>query len=610
MLAQQPLHPHRSQLALPLLFLILLLGACQPPTQPAPVELVISPTATIEPAPIKPTTVEPTVVDNITPAGDPTPVPPDAEGMIIQPPTTAESIVSTSSFRQDPTCSDTFVATALDHITMVPGGNTVQMFEANGGGVAINDLDGDGKLDIVLANHRDPNTILWNEGLDPARQLRFKTQRMEHGDSRGVTIVDVDGDGLLDIVFSRRVSAPNFWRNLGARQFEQVTLAGVTKPLYAIDWGDIDQDGDLDLVGGTYDAALLAQFGQEFLNSAKAGVYLYMQNSDSFSEQPLALNAQALALILVDFNNDQRLDIFVGNDFGVPDYAWQRNEPNALNPWQPIELPIMSHSSMSYAAADIDNNGTLELFTTDMKPYANDADTMAAWQPVIESMAATDLDTDPQIQANVLRESRFFDKAPELGIGASGWSWSGKFGDLDQDGFVDLYIVNGMIEATTFAHLPEHELLEKNQALRSNSGSGFFPAPEWNLGSVESGRGMSMADIDGDGDLDIVVNNLRGPAQFFENQLCLGSSLLIDLKWTDSPNPYALGTQLRLSTTDGQHYYRRVNAASGYLSGDPTQVHFGFANQARLAGIEVIWPDGARSIVTDLKPNTRVEITR
>lgn len=121
---------------------------------------------------------------------------------------------------------------------------------------------------------------------------------------------------------------------------------------------------------------------------------------------------------------------------------------------------------------------------------------------------------------------------------------------------------------------------------------------------------MSMADIDGDGDLDIVVNNLRGPAQLFENQLCEGRSLIVDLRWDGSQNPYAIGALLRLSTAEGEVYQRRINTASGYLSGDPTQVHFGFARGVELTKIEVVWPDGERSEVTELLPNSRLTLWR
>jgi hypothetical protein len=137
----------------------------------------------------------------------------------------------------------------------------------------------------------------------------------------------------------------------------------------------------------------------------------------------------------------------------------------------------------------------------------------------------------------------------------------------------------------------------------------FRPAPEWNLGSLASGRGMMMADLDGDGDLDIVVNNLRTSAQLFENQLCTGDSLQVDLRWPGSGNTRAIGAQLRLYT-DGEVYTRDVRATSGYLSGDPARIHFGFPTTASLQRVEILWPDGAVSRIDQLGPQTLVEVTR
>ena len=501
-------------------------------------------------------------------------------------------------------CNGNFVAHTLDHITSVPGGNDVRMFEANGGGVAINDLDGDGDLDIVLANHAGANSILWNDGAQ-----QFRREPLGEGDARAANIVDLDGDGWLDIVFTRTSSAPNYWRNLGHGRFARELLHGVDKPLYAINWADLDRDGDLDFVAATYDAALLATFGHEFLSSNQAGVYVYTNDDGTFRAQRLVEQAQALALALVDLNGDGRLDIQVGNDFAVPDFVWYWSADGWL-PQEPYDTT--THSTMSLDFADIDNNGRRELFASDMHPYQEDSETMAAWEPVMGAMMDDPHPPDdPQTMANVLQMgdgASWHDAAGALGIAATGWSWSSKFGDLDQDGFVDLYVVNGFIEKNTFAHLPDHELVEENQVFRNEAGTGFQPMPRWNLGATGSGRGMSMADLDGDGDLDIVVNNLRGPAQLFENQLCRGASLQVDLFWPGSGNERAIGAALVLHRGDNS-YYRDVKAASGYLSGDPARIHFGLPDGADLR-LEIVWPDGKTSRVDDPRPNSLVTVTR
>jgi len=220
---------------------------------------------------------------------------------------------------------------------------------------------------------------------------------------------------------------------------------------------------------------------------------------------------------------------------------------------------------------------------------------------------------DPQRMENTLQVQgqggKFENLAYTRGIDATGWSWSGKLGDLDQDGFLDIYVVNGMIAADLLHYLPTHELVEANQALHNDGTGNFTPMPDWGLGSTRSGRGMSMADMDGDGDLDIVVNNLSGAAQLFENQLCGGESLAVDLRQPGTENPFAIGTIAILHTSLGD-LRRDVRVASGYLSGDPTRLHFGFPAGTTLERLEIQWPDGAVSEVTDLAVHTLLTVTR
>jgi hypothetical protein len=478
------------------------------------------------------------------------------------------------------------------------------MFEGNGSGVAIDDLDGDSRPEIVLANSYGANTILWNTG-----GLAFRTERMAQGDSRAINLVDADGDGLLDLVFTRRQAAPSYWRNRGAGHFEQELLPNVAQPAYAIAWGDLNGDGALDMVAASYDAELRNDQGNSFLMGTGAGVYLYERQGQSYTARRLARASQALALTLFDLNGDGRRDILVGNDFALPDQAWV-NQNGGWVAAQPFAA--ISHSTMSFDVGDTDNDGRPDLFATDMKPYDTSAATLATWLPMMNEMQSPPLSGDRQIAENVLQVSDgggFRNQAYTRGISATGWSWSGEFGDLDNDGALDLYVANGMIEAELFRYLPGGELIEQNRALRNDGAGHFVPAPNWGLSSTRSGRGMSMADLDDDGDLDVVLNNLRAPAQLFENRLCGGGSLEVDLRWMASKNSRALGATLVLHTSAGD-YMREVQASVGYLSGAPARVHIGFPAGARLEWLELRWPDGAVSAIDAPAPHALLTVTR
>lgn len=508
-------------------------------------------------------------------------------------------------------CSDMFVQHLLDHVTTVEG-KVVRLFESNGAGLAINDLDQDGDLDLVLANLAGPNAIFWNEGA-----LHFRKEPLSHGDSRAVAIVDVDGDGWQDIIFTRRITRPSYWHNdLGARRplaapaFVETFLPGVAKPAYAMAWGDLDQDGDLDLVTGSYDLALQMTLGDKFRFGEGAGLHYYEQQAGTFVRHFLARHAQTLALILADVNGDGRADIIAGNDFDLPDQTWL----NQIDGWQEATpFAVTTQNTMSFDLGDINNDGAPELYATDMMPYAHDAATMAAWQPVMDRMPHAMQAGDPQVMENVLQlrqpDGHYQNVSQVTGIDATGWSWSAKFGDLDNDGFLDLYIVNGMAALDLFEHLPNYELVEENQTFHNIAGLLFTAAPEWRLNSTAGGRGMSMADLDGDGDLDLVVNNLSSPATLFENRLCGGAALEVDLFWPASHNTRAIGAHLILQTAIG-NFYRDVRAGSGYLSGDPARIHFGVPADATLQKLEIHWPDGRVDTVDTPTVGQLIQITR
>lgn len=504
-------------------------------------------------------------------------------------------------------CSDAFTTHELEHVTTIAG-DGVRLYESNGAGLAVNDLDNDGDLDLVLANLDGPTSLLWNEG-----DLRFRRQQIPISQVRSVLAVDIDGDGWQDLIFAQRNQLrPRIWRNPGASPTGEPaleSLTGVRTP-YSMTWADMDRDGDLDLIAATYDAEL-ATAGDHQQPFARGGVIFYENVDGAFQTTHLSHAAQTLALLAVDLDEDGRLDILAGNDFFQPDLAWYRTQDG----WQEAApFAQMTENTMSFDAGDIDNDGALELLATDMMPYAQDAATEAAWAPLMEKMAGqTHAADDPQIMANVLQvrdeSGNFTNQAQTTALERTGWSWSSKFGDLNHDGLMDIYVVNGMQAEELFPHLPDYELIEENQAFRNVGQAEFAPAAEWALNSTAGGRSMSMADFDLDGDLDIVVNNLMAPAHIFENRHCEGESLEVDLYWPQSGNARAIGAVIYLDT-GAERMRRDVRAASGYLSGDPARVHFGFPQTDRPLEMEIVWPDGRVSHLDGLEPDRLLSIER
>jgi len=537
----------------------------------------------------------------VTPLAAPPSVTPTAGAPIKSAPVT----VSSTPLSVAAPCTGAFVAHDLDHTTQASGPAT-RLFDSNGSGLAVNDLDGDGDEEIVLANLAGPAAILWNQG-----GLRFERQELSGlRRTRAVALVDVDADGLRDMVFTSGNAAPAVLRSQGDRTFRLLPLVDVRQPAYAMNWADLNGDGALDLVTGSYDAARAMETGSNYLFESPAGVNVYLQTDDGWQRTQLAEEAQALAIGLWDLNDDGRPDIWVGNDFDDPDLIWLQD---AAGGWQPATpFRRYTHSTMGIDRGDVDGNGVAAYYATDMKPYQRDPATTAQWAPLMETGYQSRRYDDPQISENVLlvqQEGGYRNAAYDRRIDAAGWSWSGKFGDLDNDGRLDLYIVNGMIAADLLDHLPGGELVEENRALR-NDGAEFTLAAGWGLGSTRSGRGMSMADFDQDGDLDIVVNNLNSPAQLFENRLCdLGDSLAVELRWPGVANHAAIGAQVTLQTGQGVQV-RDVRAISGYLSGDSARLHFGLGQDAALDALTVRWPDGAVSTVDNPPANQRVTITR
>ncbi len=503
-------------------------------------------------------------------------------------------------------CSGKFVAHPLDFTTYVQEW-PVRMFGSNGSGLGINDLNQDGLLDLVFGNLDAQNAVFWNEG-----GLQFRKVELPAKGTRNVSVIDINGDGWLDLSFALRRFVPVAYYNVpgpdGERTFERQVLSLFTNKTYSMAWADLDLDGDLDAVLSTYDAEPIREANNTFLPTG--GTYIMSQTglSGEFTKEQLAIGAHALAVLLADFNGDDRLDILVGHDFELPDQVFVQSAAG----WQETRVfPEVTRNTMSFAPGDLDNDGNMELFAADMKPFKTDEETMAAWMPLMEKM---DFEvTGGQVMHNVLQVQSaagvFEDRADAFALANTGWTWSAQFGDLDNDGLLDLYVVNGMHSEEMFSHLPDAELVEENLVFRNTGDEGFEWMEDWGLNSLDGGRSMGLADLDLDGDLDVVINNLLDPAMVYENQLCGGQGLEVDLFWPDSGNTRALGATVSLWTDVGL-LVREVRSNSGYLTGEPARLHFGFPEGTDLHRLDVRWPDGQMSYIFRPEGQTLLSLTR
>jgi enediyne biosynthesis protein E4 len=240
-----------------------------------------------------------------------------------------------------------------------------------------------------------------------------------------------------------------------------------------------------------------------------------------------------------------------------------------------------------------------------MKPNLADVKVASQWMPLMERSFQKLQRSSTQRAENVLQQqktsAKFGNEAYKKQIDATGWSWSTQFGDLDNDGVEDLYVVNGMIDHEVLPYLPNDEIREQNFAYRVTSKGEFLRNSSWGLNATDSGRAMAMTDLNNDGRLDIVVNNLRSKSMVYENRLCGGASTTFRLKWDGVQNSAAFGATIRVYTNSGS-MLRLVSPTGGYLTGLDGTVHFGIGT-AEPTGVEIVWPDGKASQldVTTLK---------
>lgn len=536
---------------------------------------------------------------------------------------------------------NTIIETAENNIT-----TNINIY--NGGGVAIADVNKDGKPDIYFVASNGPNRLYINEG-----DFRFKdiTESAgllsEEGFETAVTAVDINADGWLDFYVCR--GGPEATEDRRNKLF--INNGNLTFTERSSEYGlddisastganffDSDNDGDLDLYLLNYptDLSLASKIdvqpgpdGRPVPNMYPKKPYdtdrFYRNDGNKFTdisrEAGIWNIGFGLSVSVTDFNRDGYVDVYVGNDFIHPDKLYINNQNNTFTDRLSESFQHCTMATMGTELADFDNDGLIDLFAVEMLPAKNyrnktlqTAITVSKYQSMVQNGYF-----EPVIH-NVLQRNNgngtFSDIACQAGVFKTDWSWSGLLSDLDNDGFKDLYITNGYRREITnrdfFDFAMTNMLGPGNKSsvdeilaavptfkirnfVFENSGNWQFEdkSGEWMTVPASWSCGAAYGDLDGDGDIDIVVNNLEDPAYIYENHSRESEDanfLVIELQGS-TLNPYAVGASV-LIEYQGVKQIQEMNPTRGIFSSVQHLLHFGLADVTAVDKVSVRWPDG------------------
>lgn len=539
----------------------------------------------------------------------------------------------------------------------------------NGGGVAIGDLNGDSLPDIYFSGNMVSSKLYLNRGDLKFEDVTDISKVNTRSWTEGVTLVDINSDGLLDIyvsVSNREDSSPNpnlLFVNLGLNDdgipvFEEMASQfGIADRGYNTQaaFFDYDKDGDLDL----YILANALESFQRNLSrpkektgKGKSNDKLYKNNGDgTFSNTTakagILIEGYGLGLAISDINQDGWPDIYIANDFISNDLLYINNGDGTFTDRIAEMMNHQSFNAMGVDVADFNNDGLPDVVTLDMFPPDNlRQKTMFAPTENYDLFQANlERGYSPQYVRNTLqlnRENGTFSEIGFLsGIFQTDWSWSPLFADFDNDGNKDLFISNGYGKDVTdmdyinftqnlgpFTNPEERRklLLEGLESLKEvklpnyvyqNNADLTFDdkSHEWGITHESISNGVAYADLDNDGDLDLVTNNLNERAFVYKNttrEKQLESSNFLKITFAGpAQNKNGLGAKVfvkyisekKEKTQFYEHYPTR-----GYKSFVEPIAHFGIGDSKTIDELKVIWPDGKTQVVNDISSNQSIRL--
>lgn len=538
------------------------------------------------------------------------------------------------------------------------------LYYYNGGGVAVGDLDGDGLPDIYFTANRGSNKLYRNKGGMIFEDVTMQAGVQGQGNWKtGVTLADINADGLLDIYlcavggYKSLEGRNQLFINKGNMKFSEEAA------LYELDiegfntqasFFDYDKDGDLDMFLVNHSVHSVESYGDTAMRrkrSETSGDKLFRNNGTGATTQFTEVTESAgiyssslgygLNVLTEDFTGDGWDDIYVSNDFHEQDYYYINQQDGTFKESAAAAFGHQSRFSMGSDAADVNGDGHLDLITLDMLPEDEQVLKSSAGDDPLDiydfkvSRGYHHQSARNCLQINGGDGTSFNDIALFSGIAATDWSWSPLLADFNNDGYRDLFVSNGISKrpndldyikyvssgtVSTALQKGKNADAKAIEAMPSGAVHNYFfendsnlqftnRSSDWGAGDVSISNGAIYADLDRDGDLDIITNNLNSPAFIYRNNgdgQPINNFLHIDVKGSGS-NTQAIGAKVTV-WIQGRQQMSVVQATRGFQSAVLNGLHFGLGIHQTVDSIVVSWPGGQVQTIRNPKINTIVTL--
>ena len=535
----------------------------------------------------------------------------------------------------------------------------------NGGGVAIGDINNDGLKDIYFTSNNLENKLYLNTGNMKFDDITATAGAgCKEGWKTGVAMVDINADGFLDIYVCKSADGnPERRRNILLINNGNLTFTNKAKEYGLDDAGystqatflDYDNDGDIDMF-------LLNHSLIEVSNTISINPVLRNARDPNFSNKLFrndngiftdvseaagitgGMANYGLGIAVSDINNDGWQDIYVTNDYAENDHIYINNKNGALTDSVHEMLDHMSNFSMGVDIADINNDGLLDIYTLDMLPEDNKRQKLLFGPNEYDKFnlfVKTGLHY--QYMRNMLQlnngNGRFSEIGQLAGISNTDWSWAPLIADYDNDGYPDLFVTNGYkLDVINMDFLkykadviinrsknkgeasktPNTDIIKQiprskfqNYIFRNNGDLTFKNVTkEWGFDKDVLNNGAAYGDLDNDGDLDLVTNNMNQEAFVYKNnsnELFMNNYLSLRLKG-EGANRFGIGAKVKVYF-DGQIVFKEENPSRGFQSSVDFDLLIGLGKSVSADSIRVIWPSGKTEVIKTVKANQMVEFS-